>query len=661
MSAMRFFTLATLVSASFAQTIKVGGKDIPVDKSAIAPASEAVSRSSSNAKAPLFLDESTQLTDRVLNNLTSLGLSHIELFEFDNDKEETIHRRSLFGQCKTAPGDDYFPSDKLWAVFDYLLGDALQKTVPYASVCYEDSEFGNYNKAKCDYLMNNWFNNSYVPTEDPTAVNAVLYQGQSCLPPSLFASAKSCTVGGYPLYTVDATNVAHIQLTINLARSLNLRLVIKNTGHDFGAKSTGYGALSIWTHNLKSIEVYEDYEEGDYKGPAVKAGAGVQAYEVYEAAKEHGVTLIGGEGQTVGVMGGFIQGGGHGPLSGIHGMASDSVLSFEVVTANGHLVTASESCNPDLFWAIRGGGGGTFGVVTSAVVKAHPKVAVATLTFAFASGVDGLTDEVFWKGVKAFWDRFPEYAKDNGNYEYFLITKTETGYSFSMQPWFAPKFTVEKLKKLVAPLFADFKELGISIKPEYAEFDDFYPAWQASFPLEGWGNPAIRQGSRLFPEENWANETVISKTFDAVKGSIEDYGWFIAFNVYAGHEGYPDTAVNPGWRTALVHGIGAVFWDVTADEATKKNISDSLTNDYIQRWRDVTPGGHAYCSESDYIEPDFQHSFWGSNWERLVEIKEKWDPYDVFYATNGVGSDKWELQDKIFGNLPNQNSKLCRV
>lgn len=100
---------------------------------------------------------------------------------------------------------------------------------------------------------------------------------------------------------------------------------------------------------------------------------------------------------------------------------------------------------------------------------------------------------------------------------------------------------------------------------------------------------------------------------------------------------------------------------MTADEAIKKNISDSLTDDYIRRWRDVTPGGHAYCSESDYIEPDFQHSFWGSNWERLVEIKDKWDPYDVFYATNDVGSDKWELQDNIFGNLPNQNSKLCRV
>lgn len=70
--------------------------------------------------------------------------------------------------------------------------------------------------------------------------------------------------------------------------------------------------------------------------------------------------------------------------------------------ASGRPVTASESCNPDLFWAIRGEGGGTFGVVTSTVIKAHPKVSVATLTFSFASDAGGLADQVFWKGVKEF-------------------------------------------------------------------------------------------------------------------------------------------------------------------------------------------------------------------------------------------------------------------
>lgn len=106
------------------------------------------------------------------------------------------------------------------------------------------------------------------------------------------------------------TNVAQIQLSINLARSLNLRLVIKNTGHDFSAKSTGKGALSIWTHNLKSVKFFKSYSYNGYSGPAFKLGSGVQAFELYEAAKANNVTAVGGEGRTVGVTGGYIAGGG---------------------------------------------------------------------------------------------------------------------------------------------------------------------------------------------------------------------------------------------------------------------------------------------------------------------------------------------------------------
>ncbi|KAF4974250.1 hypothetical protein FZEAL_8830 [Fusarium zealandicum] len=132
-------------------------------------------------------------------------------------------------------------------------------------------------------------------------------------------------------------------------------------------------------------------------------------------------------------------------------------------------------------------------------------------------------------------------------------------------------------------MFVDRKEIGINFEPVYNEYDDFYTASDASFPLEGWDNPSIRQGSRLFPAENWANEIITTKTFEAVKGSIEDYGWLIAFNTFAGPEGYSDTAVNPAFRTTVIHGIGAVFWQDVDDEAAKKKSSDSLTDHSIQR------------------------------------------------------------------------------
>ena len=83
---------------------------------------------------------------------------------------------------------------------------------------------------------------------------------------------------------------------MNLARNLNLRLVIKNTGHDLAAKSTGMGALSIWTHNFKDIQFFESYEVDGYSGPAMKLGSGVQEFELYEAADRYNVTAVAGNG-----------------------------------------------------------------------------------------------------------------------------------------------------------------------------------------------------------------------------------------------------------------------------------------------------------------------------------------------------------------------------
>lgn len=611
----------------------------------------------------LFTDEKEQLTDAVIANLTSLKLSNITLFTFedddDDDEDTTLEKRSLFGRCKTYPGDLLYPGKTVWKLFDILVGGALIKTVPFASVCYDD--FGNFNEAKCNYITSNWVNNSYIHTEDPTSINALLFEGQNCIPQALLPSSTNCKVGGLPSYVVAATNVAQIQLAVNFARNLNLRLVIKNTGHDFQAKSTGYGALSIWTHKLKSIKYFSDYHHHGYSGPAFKVGAGVQAYKIYEAAYKHGVTVVGGEGATVGVMGGYIQGGGHSPLSGIYGMASDSVLSFEVVLPNGRFVTASSCSHSDLFWALRGGGGSTYGVVTSVTVKAYPKIKVSTLAFTFATGPDVTLDQ-FWAAVRAYFDGFVDYAVENANYEYFVIIPLGPGaYMFQMSPWFAPDMTVDELKELVKPLFAKFDNIGVQYEPVFRQFDNYYDAWRASFPLEPWGTTSVRTASRLFPRANWEDKVKFNATFEAIKYVADQGSLILAFNMAASPKrGYPDTAVNPAWRETVLHAMAGAAWLPTSTEVEKKAASDKLTFDWMQRWRDVSPGAGAYMSESDYIEPNFTQAFWGTNYPKALAIKKKYDPKDVFYAQNAVGSEDWEMSEFILGNLPSQNSKLCR-
>lgn len=142
----------------------------------------------------------------------------------------------------------------------------------------------------------------------------------------------------FPFMTCQTTTilltrskVAQIQLAINFARNLNLRFVVKNTGHDFAGRSSGAGAVSVWTHHLKDLAFYDTYTTTNYSGPAVKAGSGIQGFELFAFADAHGMVAIGGECGTVGWGGGYIAGGGHSPLSSIYGMAADQVNIFHFI------------------------------------------------------------------------------------------------------------------------------------------------------------------------------------------------------------------------------------------------------------------------------------------------------------------------------------------
>ena len=119
-----------------------------------------------------------------------------------------------------------------------------------------------------------------------------IFQGKTCLP--IDTPNGDCLLGGFPVYSVNATNVAQIQLGLNFARNSNIRLVIKNTGHDFLGKSSGAGALNIWTHNLKEIQFFPDFKGPGYSGAAMKVGAGVTVREIYVAADKYGVSMLGG-------------------------------------------------------------------------------------------------------------------------------------------------------------------------------------------------------------------------------------------------------------------------------------------------------------------------------------------------------------------------------
>lgn len=146
-------------------------------------------------------------------------------------------------------------------------------------------------------------------------------------------------------------------------------------------------------------------------------------------------------------------------------------------------------------------------------------------------------------------------------YSYFSLGSVGENFVWGMQPWFAPNLTQAQFEEITAPFWNTIRTIGVDLKPVYKEYDDFYEAWDASFPLEPWGSNLQRSGSRLFPKENWEDPNKLSETFEAIRYVVDRGGAVFGFNVAANSRtGYPDSAVNPAWRKTVLHAIDFATW-----------------------------------------------------------------------------------------------------
>ena len=144
-------------------------------------------------------------------------------------------------------------------------------------------------------------------------------------------------------------------------------------------------------------------------------------------------------------------------------------------------------------------------------------------------------------------------------YSYFSLNGLTGNYVWTMQPWFGPNLTKVQFEEITAPFWNATRIIGVDLKPVYKEYADFYEAWDESFPLESWGTNLQRPGSRLFPKENWEDQTKLSETFEAIRYVVDSGGYVLGFNVAPNPKGgSPDSAVNPAWRKAVLHAVDAV-------------------------------------------------------------------------------------------------------
>ena len=160
----------------------------------------------------------------------------------------------------------------------------------------------------------------------------------TCLMRSMQTTTDSCHQGRIPLYTASVKSAQQVQQVVQFAKQHDVRLIIRNTGHDLAGRSSGPDSLQIHTHQLQETQFHADFRlngSATSQGPAVTVGAGVMMGRLYARAARKGYMLVGGDCPTVGVAGGFLQGGGVSDfLSLIKGLGVDNVLEFEVVTAD---------------------------------------------------------------------------------------------------------------------------------------------------------------------------------------------------------------------------------------------------------------------------------------------------------------------------------------
>ncbi|EGN97606.1 hypothetical protein SERLA73DRAFT_110899 [Serpula lacrymans var. lacrymans S7.3] len=565
---------------------------------------------------------------RVFNVLAPLGLGALACASSSSD-------------CRCIYGETCWPNTTQFDQLQGQISQPLLHPLPPASPCYPPSDpSGN-----CTAVNQGWGDGNWRSSQDGAmqSTNWETFTFKNGTIDACYLNTtitKICEQGSVPVVGVDAREPSDIQAAVNFAVEHNLRLVVKNTGHDYLGRSTARGSFMIWTHNMKNITYNSSFvPEGapateSYE--AITLGAGVQWHEAYDAIQAQGRVMVGGAsaGGSVGAAGGWVLGGGHSSLAPSFGLGADNVVEMGVVLSTGEYVVANSYQRPDLFWALRGGGGGTYGVVTHVTYHTYPSFPVAAVFFEANTTNTDVMQTVFTE-----FTRIHPAISDAGWSGYALISSEAMGFFY-----IAPNTSVAQANATFDPFFTFAQNLtsqGLIVSNYTVPFDSWYSWYTTLFNTTGQVGGNSQISSRLLPRESFENNyEQLAKTLFALPGG---YSW----NFVAGGEVSridPDSvAVNPAWRDALVEVAYGESWD---EGATSGEI-DALISQLKQSMAAVsaiTPNSGAYYNEASLYEVDFQYTFFGEHYPSLLAIKDKYDPHRLFVVAKGVGSEEWDSE-----------------
>ncbi|EQB49296.1 hypothetical protein CGLO_11373 [Colletotrichum gloeosporioides Cg-14] len=501
---------------------------------------------------------------------------------------------TLANACKCAPSDTCWPSLSEWEFFNQTISGKLIRTVPLASVCYKSEP--NYNEDSCNTVLSNWTTWA-LHSSDPASVPSSpslkgcepIYPNGTSINGDPDAGSKGCSLGALPPYVVNASDSGDIQRALAFAKDRNLRLTIKNTGHSGSGRNLGVGSLSIWTHNMKQTQFHKQFKSlscpanSTWKGSqmAITIGAGVQDGELYDFAQKNNVVAVGGTNMDVGVVG-WATGGGHGHLTGEYGMGADSILEASVVIPNGDLITVNACQNEDIYWAIRGGGGGTFGVIVNMTVKAYP-VPDMILLGLNVSANNGTSTKNWWKFVAKLHTLLPG-LQDQGIKGYYTIggppSSATVGMAGSLFAWNMSNETVAKAVAPIRDLISNSSGV-VSGSVQVVPIPSFYGLLTGIKIPDHAGGSGISAARLISRKVVTENENVLAEVLEQVGPQA-----------IAPTDGTPnpsmsgtmtisqvpvDNALNPAWRDSVVHLITSQSWTDSTPNTTVSALVNEMT------------------------------------------------------------------------------------
>ncbi|EJN59299.1 FAD-binding oxidoreductase [Halogranum rubrum] len=413
-----------------------------------------------------------------------------------------------------------------------------------------------------------------------------------------------------PRAIVQCADVGDVIAAVNYGREQGLDVAIRSGGHSGPGLALADDGLVLDLSPMKGIRVDPDTQ-------TVRVEPGCVWGDVDHATHAFGLATVSGVIATTGV-GGLALGGGHGYLTRKYGLTIDNLLSADVVVADGRLVHASEDENPDLFWALRGGGG-NFGVVTSFEFQLHPVETVVAGPLFWP--LDRLEETMRW-----YREWLPQLPEDV--YAFYLVAEVP-GDPFPAEihgehvcglMWCclgdedeAESF-LQQARDVAEPLFEHVGEMPYPVLQSM--FDGLYPPgdqwyWKGDF-VRDLSDEAIAE-HRRFADVPTPKSTMHLYPID---GAVHDVG-------------DDETAWN--YRDAT---WSMVIAGVDPDPANREKISEWAT----QYWEALHPhsAGGSYVNFMMEEGDDRIRATYGDNYERLQRVKAEYDPDNVFHVNQNI-------------------------